>query len=76
MLHRFVVMAINRQDGKVVWERTVREEIPHEGSHVDNGTWASSSAVTDGEHLFAFFESKGLYAFHDGWRTLVEEGLR
>ena len=25
VLHRFVVMAINRQDGKVVWERPVRE---------------------------------------------------
>jgi outer membrane protein assembly factor BamB len=61
--HRFVIMAISRRDGKVVWERTVREEAPHEGAHVDNGTWASSSAVTDGEHLFAFFESRGLYAF-------------
>jgi outer membrane protein assembly factor BamB len=61
--HRFVVLAISRRDGKVVWEHTVREEAPHEGSHTDNGTWASSSAVTDGEHLFAFFESKGLHAF-------------
>jgi outer membrane protein assembly factor BamB len=61
--HRFVIMALNRRDGRVVWERTVREEAPHEASHVDNGTWASSSPVTDGEHLFAFFESKGLYAF-------------
>jgi outer membrane protein assembly factor BamB len=61
--HRFVVMAIDRRDGRTVWERTVREEAPHEGSHVDNGTWASSSAVTDGQHIFAFFESKGLYAF-------------
>jgi outer membrane protein assembly factor BamB len=61
--HRFVVMAMSRRDGKVLWERTVKEEAPHEGSHVDNGTWASSSPVTDGEHLFAFFESKGLYAF-------------
>lgn len=61
--HRFVVMAFNRRDGTIVWERMVREEAPHEASHVDNGTWASSSPVTDGEHLFAFFESKGLYAF-------------
>jgi outer membrane protein assembly factor BamB len=61
--HRFVVMALNRKDGSVVWERTVREETPHEGAHTDNGTWASSSAVTDGQHLFAFFESRGLYAF-------------
>ena len=62
-VHRFVVMAFNRSDGSIAWEQTVREEEPHEASHVDNGTWASSSVVTDGEHVFAYFESRGLYAF-------------
>ncbi len=62
-VHRFVVMALNREDGSVTWERTAREEEPHEASHQDNGTWASSSAVTDGEHVFAYFESHGLYAY-------------
>jgi outer membrane protein assembly factor BamB len=61
--HRFVLMALNRKDGKIAWEKTVREETPHERSHTDNGTWASSSAATDGEHIIAFFESRGLYAF-------------
>ena len=32
-------------------------------SHQDNGTWASSSAITDGQHVFAYFESRGLYAY-------------
>jgi outer membrane protein assembly factor BamB len=68
--HRFVVLAIDRQTGKTVWERTAREAAPHEASHPDNGTWASSSAVTDGEHVIAFFESQGLFAYDmDG--TLV-----
>jgi outer membrane protein assembly factor BamB len=62
-LHRFVVMAIDRQTGRTIWERTAREEIPHEGTHPDNGTWASSSAITDGEHVVAFFESRGLYVY-------------
>jgi outer membrane protein assembly factor BamB len=62
-VHRFVVMAISREDGSTLWERTVREEEPHEAAHTDNGTWASSSVVTDGESLFAYFESRGLYAF-------------
>jgi outer membrane protein assembly factor BamB len=66
-------MAINRRDGKVVWERAVREEIPHEGSHTDNGTWASSSVATDGQHLFAFFESKGLFAFDMEGKLLWEK---
>jgi len=28
-----------------------------------DGTWASSSAITDGSRVFAFFESSGLYAY-------------
>jgi outer membrane protein assembly factor BamB len=73
--HKFVVMAIGRRDGKVVWERTVREEAPHEGSHTDNGTYASSSIVTDGVHLFANFESKGLYAFDMEGKVVWEKDL-
>lgn len=71
--HRFVVLALDRRTGKVLWERSVREEVPHEATHQDNGTWASSSAVTDGEHVIASFESRGLFAFDlDGnpkWRV-------
>lgn len=58
--HRFMVIAINRRDGKILWERIVREELPHEGTHY-TASLASHSPVTDGEHLFAFFGSYGLY---------------
>jgi outer membrane protein assembly factor BamB len=61
--HRFVVMSLDRKTGKVLWERVAREEAPHEAGHPDNSTWASSSAVTDGEHVIASFESRGIYAF-------------
>ena len=61
-MHRFIVMAIDRGSGAVVWERVAREAVPHE-RHQPNGTYASGSAVTDGEHLFAFFGSWGLYAY-------------
>ena len=61
--HRFVVIAIDRATGKTHWERVVREETPHEATHQDNGTWASSSAVTDGQHVIASFESRGIYAY-------------
>jgi outer membrane protein assembly factor BamB len=61
--HQFVVMALNRADGKVMWQQTAREATPHETAHADNGTWASSSAITDGEHVIAPFESQGIYAY-------------
>ncbi len=61
--HRFVVLAIDRQTGKTVWERVATEAEPHEPGHTDNSTWASSSPITDGESVFAYFESFGIYAY-------------
>lgn len=61
-VHEFVVMALSREDGSVVWRRTAAVERPHQGKR-DNTTFASASAVTDGEHVFAFFGSRGLYAY-------------
>ena len=61
--HKFMVMAIDRKTGKTVWERLAKEEATHESAHPDNGTFASSSAVTDGQHVIANFESRGLFAY-------------
>jgi outer membrane protein assembly factor BamB len=68
-------MAIDRRTGKTIWERTAREAVPHEASHPDNGTWASSSAITDGEHVIASFESFGLYAFDMEGRPVWQKDL-
>ena len=68
-------MAIDRADGKVVWEQVAREAAPHEGSHQDNGTCASSSAVTDGQHVIASFESQGLYAYDMNGKLLWQKDL-
>ena len=62
-VHRFIVLAIDRRTGRVRWERTAQEERPRAPSMKD-GTWASSSAITDGSRVFAFFESSGLYAYN------------
>ena len=61
--HQFKLLAYDRKTGTLAWERTAREETPHEASHQDNGTWASSSAITDGEHVIAYFESRGIHVF-------------
>ncbi len=71
---RFVVMALRRSDGAVMWEKTVRTEKPHEPTHV-TGSWASASPVTDGKRLYAFFGSRGLYAFDLEGQLLWERDL-
>jgi outer membrane protein assembly factor BamB len=61
--YQFVVMALDRKTGKPVWQKTVREQIPHEGSHPD-GSLAPASPATDGQHLYAHFGSRGLYCLN------------
>jgi len=61
--HEYKVLAYDRKTGALAWERTAREETPHEASHQDNGTWASSSAITDGVHVIAYFESRGVHVY-------------
>ena len=58
--HQFMVAAINRRDGTTQWKKIVREEFPHEGGH-ETGSLSSNSPVTDGERVYAFFGSRGLY---------------
>lgn len=62
-VHQFVVLALDRHTGRVVWQRVANEAEPHENAHVDNGSWASGSPIVDGDRLFAYFESFGLYAY-------------
>ena len=59
-VNKFVLYALDRDSGKILWERTLKEELPHEGTHT-TGTWASNSPITDGTHVYAFFGSRGLY---------------
>lgn len=60
--HEFVVLALDRNTGKTVWQKTARREVPHEGKHGTN-SFASASPTTDGEHLYAFFGSRGIYCY-------------
>jgi outer membrane protein assembly factor BamB len=55
-------MCLDRKTGKTLWQKVAREAVPHEGHHKDHG-YSSHSPVTDGEHVFAYFGSRGLYCF-------------
>jgi outer membrane protein assembly factor BamB len=61
--HRFDVLAIDRNTGKTLWRRTATVATPHEGYHRSYGSFASNSPVTDGTRVYAFFGSRGLYAY-------------
>ncbi len=69
---QYTVFALERPDGKIRWKKVVVEDTPHEGTHQD-GSWASNSPVTDGQHLYAYFGSRGLFCLDfqgkEIWRT-------
>lgn len=71
---KFTVIALDRSTGKQVWERVVREMVPHEGSHTD-GSLAPASPVTDGQHIFAYFGSRGLYCLTMTGEVVWEKDL-
>jgi outer membrane protein assembly factor BamB len=70
----FAVLALSRKDGKILWQKTVHKELPHEAGHV-TASLASASPVTDGTHVFAFFGSRGLYCLDLDGKLIWEKNL-
>lgn len=73
-VYQFIVLCLDRQTGKVLWQQTAREEAPHQGRH-QTGSFASPSAVTDGEHVIAHFGSRGLYCYDLDGRLVWSQDL-
>ncbi|HAH24535.1 MAG TPA: hypothetical protein DCL77_12425 [Prolixibacteraceae bacterium] len=60
LIHQFKVISVDKTSGKINWQTVVKEEAPLERTH-ELGSWASNSPITDGENIYAFFGSRGLY---------------
>lgn len=73
-LHDFVVLAVSRKNGKIIWQKSVHQEVPHEAGHI-SASLASASPVTDGERLYAFFGSRGLYCLDLAGTLLWKKNL-
>ena len=58
----FKVFCFDRKTGDQLWEQTAIETEPHQGVHGTNN-FASASPCTDGDHVYAFFGSRGLYCY-------------
>ena len=73
-VHEFVVLCLDRESGKELWRRTATRGIPHEGHHGDND-FASASPTTDGERLYCWFGSAGLFCYDLHGEKLWERDL-
>ena len=61
-VYRFLVTSIDRETGKLNWQKTATEQVPHEGLHETN-TYAAGSPTTDGERLYVSFGSRGIFCY-------------
>ncbi len=68
-LHRWMVYAVDRNDGRILWERAAHEGAPIDKRHVKS-TYASSTPATDGRIVVAWFGSHGLHAYDVEGRPL------
>jgi outer membrane protein assembly factor BamB len=60
--HRWMLYAIDRSTGRVLWERVATEGVPASKRHVKS-TYASATPATDGRVVVASFGSEGLFAY-------------
>src|SRR4029453_4269466 len=73
-VHRWVVIAIDRRTGRILWQRTAYEGVPREKRHV-KAAYANATPATDGRYVVAFFGSQGLYAFDIDGRPFWQPDL-
>lgn len=72
--YEFVVLCLSRSTGEEIWRQTATRRVPHEGTHGDNN-FASASPITDGERLYCWFGSAGLYCYDLGGKELWQRDL-
>jgi outer membrane protein assembly factor BamB len=61
-VYKFYLVCLDRNNGELVWQKTVHEELPHQGHHRDHG-FASYTPATDGKLIWANFGSRGIYCY-------------
>ena len=72
--YQMAVISLDRETGKENWRRIATERIPHEGHHGD-ADFASASPMTDGERLYCWFGSQGLYCYDLQGQKMWERDL-
>ncbi len=73
-VYEFVVLCLDRETGKELWRSTATQLIPQEGHHGDND-FASASPTTDGERLYCWFGSAGLFCYDLNGKRLWQRDL-
>lgn len=60
--HEWKLLCLDKNTGKILWEKTATRGVPKVKRHT-KATHANSTPATDGRVVVAFFGSEGLYAY-------------
>lgn len=72
--HRWIIYALDKRSGKVLWEQTAYQGEPLEKRHI-KATYANSTPATDGRIVVAWFGSQGVHAYDVNGRFLWKVDL-
>lgn len=74
--HEYRVLALDAATGEVLWNTLAHEGLPYDNRH-GAGSYASPTPATDGERVYAYFGTPGLFALdREGnvlWHTPIGE---
>jgi outer membrane protein assembly factor BamB len=72
--HSWRLYAIDRDSGRVVWERTAHEGVPRIKRHA-KASHASATPATNGKYVVALFGSEGVFCFDASGRLVWKQDL-
>jgi outer membrane protein assembly factor BamB len=72
--HSWHVYALDKRTGKIIWDRVAHEGVPKIKRHI-KATHASSTPVTDGKNVIAFFGSEGLFCYDTNGKLIWKKDL-
>ncbi|MEK6280221.1 MAG: PQQ-binding-like beta-propeller repeat protein [Acidobacteriota bacterium] len=73
-VHRWMIYALDKRTGKILWQRVAHEGEPVEKRHIKS-TYANSTPATDGRTVVAWFGSHGVHAYNVNGRFLWKVDL-
>ncbi len=73
-LHIFKVLCLDRDSGKILWEKTAYQGTVLDHRH-KKGNYAAPTPVTDGKYVYAYFGSEGLYCYDLNGKEVWKKSL-
>jgi outer membrane protein assembly factor BamB len=74
ILHTFKTLCLDRDTGKILWEKTSYEGVAYDYRH-KRGNYAAPTPVTDGKYVWTYFGSEGVYCYDFNGKLIWKQSL-